>query len=214
MPAKTQVVAALEKNTCVQDIAVSTGPAADAGAIAAWESVGCAPGARAARVRDVDEWRAEARVFIASRPRVAAGYEQRPHGVVEDRTLRYVRARRPRGRHAAIGAPVACVRAGQAVPLGRVHVNSLADMTPVPCNDFAEARGPFCVSPAEATAGVHVAGFAGRAFAVDRTPSGAHVALCYGDDASAAPQIWFRDTAFWHFIASTYADYFRLELAH
>lgn len=109
---------------------------------------------------------------------------------------------------------------GQVVPFGVVHVNELEMVKPVPLDDadlqhFSSACAQPRLTPARTIA----------AFDLDSECAKGRVALLYraheagaGDEASAStgkPQVWFQDLSCrWHFLADTFADYFRLIATH
>lgn len=97
------------------------------------------------------------------------------------------------------------------VPLGRLAVNSLAELLPVDASALRNERDELRPElPAGASAS------ALRAFDLDAScESGRVVLLFVGEAASRRVQIWFQDASCaWAFVANSFTDYFRLLVLH
>lgn len=98
---------------------------------------------------------------------------------------------------------------GQRLPFGIMHVNGLEEVMQLPAADLHAV-------PADANAehGACVA-----AFDLDAECAAGRVALLYwaatGAGPGLPPQVWFQDLSCrWHFMASSFTDYFRVAALH
>eukprot|EP00232_Nephroselmis_pyriformis_P007037 CAMPEP_0182888110 /NCGR_PEP_ID=MMETSP0034_2-20130328/21239_1 /TAXON_ID=156128 /ORGANISM="Nephroselmis pyriformis, Strain CCMP717" /LENGTH=283 /DNA_ID=CAMNT_0025021519 /DNA_START=34 /DNA_END=881 /DNA_ORIENTATION=- len=98
-------------------------------------------------------------------------------------------------------------------PLGRIHLNGLADLTRVPllccAEDDDDGDELLKVHNLPGTTPVPAA-----AFDLDARCMGGRVALVYGSPADA-PRVWFQDlSGGWNFMAKGFSDYFRIMTMH
>lgn len=117
------------------------------------------------------------------------------------------------------------------VPFGIMHVNSLELVKPLPAFTAATLSGSdselsvasIMGSTTAVGAGACARGQVPAAFDLDAECTEGRVALVYWGDrsdcgpgaAALRPQVWFQDLACrWHFIAKSFADYFRLLITH
>ncbi|XP_030833094.1 tubulin polyglutamylase complex subunit 2 [Strongylocentrotus purpuratus] len=110
-------------------------------------------------------------------------------------------------------------------PLGRMELNSLADVTKIAGEKITRRNNPTLADLDDDSDGEQETdetpsfGPTSRIFELDPCQGSGKVCLVYRNTKPGRPaedaEIWFLDTALrWHFLSSTFAQYFRLMMVH